>query len=135
MPQQEPGQAGEALPLPLPQGADIPGQIIPAVPLAQEAVFSGTGRGPAVAQVVVSAHGEAMSGQKAGKMVIAAHVLRDPVDQLHHGPGRRGGGPLNRMDGVEAVAGGEGKGLEVCHGTVTPFVVKWGGGHNARPCL
>ena len=49
-----------------------------------------------VAQVVVARHGEAVPGQEAGKAVIALHMLRDAVDQLHHPPGPPSGSQRRR---------------------------------------
>ena len=123
MAQQEVGDAVKHFPHPHPQGPNILGQVLPAVPLAQKSVLLRATSGAAVAQVVVSAHGEAVAGEEAGEVVIAPHVLRDAVDQLHHPPGGALREPSGDLDGV--VAGGEGEGRKVCHSQITSSVVQY----------
>ena len=84
MAQNEEGEAGPALPGQLPQAPHVPDRQLPAPLGGEEAVLPRPG-GAAVAQVVVPAHREAVAGQKVGGLLIAAHVLRHPVDDLYHG--------------------------------------------------
>ena len=119
------GKTGELGVHPGAEGQYVPGQMIPAVFFAQKTVFVRTAGGLAVAQVVVAADHEPGFGQKTGKVVIAADVFGDSVDQLHHTPGR----PLCRrpeggVDLMEPVAGGIGKFTEVDHGKIMLLMVK-----------
>lgn len=60
-------------------------------------------------QVVLAAHQIAVLCQKSGSPLIAAYMLRNSVDDLHHAPERDLGDPLLGVDGVDAVTGRIGK--------------------------
>ena len=68
-----------------------------------------------MAQVVLAAHQVAVLCQKGGHLLIAAHVLGHPVDNLHHAPEGDLGDPLLGVDGVDAVAGRIGELPQLCH--------------------
>ena len=75
VPHQEMGQAGELGSGPFPKGADIPDQQVPALPLREKAVLLPVTGGAAMAQMVVSHHGEAVVGQIDGEGVVPADML------------------------------------------------------------
>ena len=114
MAQNDVGQVGELFPLQLPQAAHVPGHQVPAVFGAEVAEFAPGGE--AVAQVVPAADQIAVGGQEAGGGVVAADVLRHPMDDLDHTPRGPLGDPFLDVDRVEAVGGGVGKIKGLDHG-------------------
>ena len=53
--------------------------------------------------MVLPAHGEAVTGEEAGGILIAAHVLRNSVDDLDNAAGRTGGQPKATLNLVYPV--------------------------------
>ena len=132
MPQEKIREIRMARPLQLSQGTDVPGRQGPAV-LRGEKAMGSVGHRPSVAQVVLAAHQKAVFRQKAGGLVIAADVFRDPVDQMNDPPGRPLRGPLQSVDGAAVPGGGI---VEVCgtdHGS-SPFPARAPSG-GGRTCL
>ena len=105
MSQEEVRKVRMARPFQLPQGADVPGCQGPAIFRGKEAIGA-IGHRPSVSKVVLAAHQKAVFRQKAGGLVIAADMLRDPVDQLNDPPGRPLRGPLQSVDGAAVPGGG-----------------------------
>ena len=115
MAQKEIGQGGVFLSLQLPQAADVPDHQIPAILGGEEAVRAVLHR-LSVAQVVLAAHQEAVGGEKPGYLLIPAHVLRHPVDDLNDRPGRRVRAQLLGVDGVPGAGGGVSEFQQFRHG-------------------
>ncbi|MPM91270.1 hypothetical protein SDC9_138398 [bioreactor metagenome] len=63
----------------------------------------------AVAQMIVSHHGEAPPRQIRRKVPIAQDIFRNPMGNLQHGPGRSFRQPLHRVQISFSVSRKEGK--------------------------
>ena len=113
--QKEIGQGGVFLSLQLPQAADVPDHQIPAAFGGEEAIRAVLHR-LSVAQVVLAAHQEAVGGEKPGYLLVPAHVLRHPVDDLNDRPGRSVRAELLGVNGVPGPGGGVAEFLHFRHG-------------------
>ena len=116
MPQQEVGEIGKFLFHQFAQGAHIGGDQFPAAPAGKNTKGTILLPGAAMAQVILTADRVAVIGQKTGKPVITAYVLRNAVDDLNHRFGLSLiGEPLGTVDRMLTVAGREGKFAKFCH--------------------